>query len=78
MMAVSEAREHLYAHVVGGVTSKDELARCSGALEALDRVLDHGALQGKGSEADQSDGGMLRLTRYESSVRMIEPKSLNH
>ena len=47
MIAVSEARERLYAHVVGGVTSRDELARCSGALDALDRVLDHGAIKGQ-------------------------------
>ena len=47
MMAVCEARERLYAHVAGGVTSRDELARYSNALEALDRVLDHGAMQGQ-------------------------------
>lgn len=47
MIAVSEAREKLFAHLERGSESDDGLARCAGAIEALDRVLDHGAKQGQ-------------------------------
>lgn len=47
MLAVSEARERLYAHLAGSPVSSDEAGRCMGALEALDRVLDYGAARGR-------------------------------